>query len=265
MTDRPPVTVYWRPGCGFCHILRRELDRAGVERTEIDIWQDPAAAAVVRSHARGNETVPTVLVGDLAMVNPNAAEVIAAQDRLAGTPDAALPQPGLTQPPRSGSPWFSAAWPGAVWSGAACAAWAGLALANPTTTYHLAPVIGLLAWPVIARERRHRAEWRSGLLATAGASAMVALTTLVLLSREALDGPALIGPNAAVETATLAVVAALAALTLARPHRRSAAAPEDDSAAEDQTGVVTVVGSGGGCTTTGGASDVDSGQCGWAP
>jgi len=26
MTGLPPVTVYWRPGCGFCHILRRELD-----------------------------------------------------------------------------------------------------------------------------------------------------------------------------------------------------------------------------------------------
>ncbi len=91
MTDQPAVTVYWRPGCGFCHILRRKLDRAGIERTEINIWEDSEAAAVVRSHAHGNETVPTVLVGDLAMVNPTAADVIAARDRLAGRPGPGLP------------------------------------------------------------------------------------------------------------------------------------------------------------------------------
>lgn len=73
----PSVTVYWRPGCGFCHVLRRELDRAGVDRSEVNIWEDPEAAAVVRSIAWGNETVPTVVVGDKAMVNPSAREVLA--------------------------------------------------------------------------------------------------------------------------------------------------------------------------------------------
>lgn len=48
----PDVTVYWRPGCGFCRRLRRGLDRAGVDRTEINIWRDPAAAAVVRPGTR---------------------------------------------------------------------------------------------------------------------------------------------------------------------------------------------------------------------
>lgn len=35
-----------------------------------DIWENPEAAAVVRSAARGNETVPTVVVGGRALVNP---------------------------------------------------------------------------------------------------------------------------------------------------------------------------------------------------
>ena len=36
-----------------------------------NIWEDPAAAAVVRAAARGNETVPTVGVGDTYLVNPS--------------------------------------------------------------------------------------------------------------------------------------------------------------------------------------------------
>ncbi len=95
---QPTVTVYWRPGCGFCRRLRRGLDRAGVERTEINIWENPDAAAVVRRHARGNETVPTVLVGDSAMVNPSAAQVLAARDRLR---DPSFPAP--TDP----TPWLA--------------------------------------------------------------------------------------------------------------------------------------------------------------
>ncbi len=74
----PTVIVYWRPGCGFCAGLFRMLDHHGVPYEAVDIWRDPEAAAVVRSVARGNETVPTVVVGDLAMVNPSAQQVIAA-------------------------------------------------------------------------------------------------------------------------------------------------------------------------------------------
>jgi mycoredoxin len=77
-TDVERIDLYWRPGCGFCSSLRRGLDQLGVERTEHDIWDDPADAAVVRRFANGNETVPTVVIGDLGLVNPTAAEVLAA-------------------------------------------------------------------------------------------------------------------------------------------------------------------------------------------
>lgn len=71
----PDVVVYWRPGCPFCSMLRTGLHRHGVPFREVDIWADPDAAAFVRSVARGNETVPTVTVGDIALVNPSAGEV----------------------------------------------------------------------------------------------------------------------------------------------------------------------------------------------
>ncbi len=77
-THPDPVTVYWRPGCGFCQGLLRSLERAGLDFARVDIWQEPEAAAFVRSVADGNETVPTVRVGDVAMVNPSGGEVLSA-------------------------------------------------------------------------------------------------------------------------------------------------------------------------------------------
>lgn len=73
----PELVVYWRPGCPYCSSLRRALRRAGIETTEIDIWQDPKAAAAVRAAAGGDETVPTVELGDTVMVNPAPRAVIA--------------------------------------------------------------------------------------------------------------------------------------------------------------------------------------------
>ncbi len=195
MTEQASVTVYWRPGCGYCRVLRRGLDRAGLERTELDIWQDPAAAAIVRSYAQGNETVPTVLVGDRALVNPTAAEVIAAHDRLTGGPSvhgtSSTAGPPVEAPARRSG--FS--WAGMATTLAVCALWFGLASANPTTTYHLAPLLALLAWPLVTRERQGRDDWRPGLVAAGGATVLVALTTLVLVGRGSLDGPALLGPR----------------------------------------------------------------------
>jgi mycoredoxin len=75
------ITVYWRPGCPFCYRLTAGLDDAGVAYDKVNIWDDDAAAAIVRSHARGNETVPTVVVraadSEVGMVNPRVADVLA--------------------------------------------------------------------------------------------------------------------------------------------------------------------------------------------
>jgi mycoredoxin len=73
---RSPVTVYWRPGCLSCSGLLRGLERWGLPFERIDIWEDPEAAAVVRSVTGGAETVPTVMVDDLALVDPTTRDVL---------------------------------------------------------------------------------------------------------------------------------------------------------------------------------------------
>jgi glutaredoxin len=70
------VIFYWRPGCGFCAVLRQRLVASGVALDERNIWSDDEAAAFVRSVARGNETVPTVVVRGEALVNPPADRVL---------------------------------------------------------------------------------------------------------------------------------------------------------------------------------------------
>jgi mycoredoxin len=71
------IDLYWRPGCGFCSSLRGQLDKLGIERVEHNIWDEPAKSNVVRQYANGNETVPTVVVGGVGLVNPSARVVAA--------------------------------------------------------------------------------------------------------------------------------------------------------------------------------------------
>jgi mycoredoxin len=69
------IVMYARPGCPFCTMLRHDLAAAGLAYRERDIWQDPEAAAAVRAVADGNETVPTINVGDVWLVNPSVDEI----------------------------------------------------------------------------------------------------------------------------------------------------------------------------------------------
>jgi mycoredoxin len=73
-----PVRVYWRPGCPYCAMLRLGLRKARVPAEWVNIWEDPAAAAEVRAITGGDETVPAVVVGTQALVNPSARRVAAA-------------------------------------------------------------------------------------------------------------------------------------------------------------------------------------------
>ena len=74
-TMQRPVVLYSRPGCPYCFLLRRALRRRRLAFTEVNIWEDPSAAAAVRAAADGNETVPTVHVGNQWLVNPRPARV----------------------------------------------------------------------------------------------------------------------------------------------------------------------------------------------
>lgn len=71
------LDVYWRPGCGFCTRLFRALDAAGISTVRHDIWSDDEARAFVRAHNRGNETVPTVVLGGVVRTNPSPKDLVA--------------------------------------------------------------------------------------------------------------------------------------------------------------------------------------------
>ncbi len=73
-----PIVMFWRPGCGFCSSLEGGLRRTGIPFEKVNIWDEPSAAAFVRSVASGNEVVPTVRIGGIALVNPSASEVLRA-------------------------------------------------------------------------------------------------------------------------------------------------------------------------------------------
>ncbi len=67
--------IYWRPGCPYCARLRWGLRRMKVTTEELNIWTDPAAAAFVRSVNGGDETVPTVVVAGVTLLNPTPRQV----------------------------------------------------------------------------------------------------------------------------------------------------------------------------------------------
>ncbi|MET7871827.1 glutaredoxin domain-containing protein [Streptomyces cyaneofuscatus] len=72
--DGRPV-IFWRPGCAYCLRLRIRLGGAARRAYWVDIWRDPAGAAVVREANGGDETVPTVLVTGRPHINPGPAWV----------------------------------------------------------------------------------------------------------------------------------------------------------------------------------------------
>ncbi|SKB08834.1 mycoredoxin [Aeromicrobium choanae] len=68
--------LYSTPWCGYCHRLKSQLQREGIEFTEVDIEQDPDSALVVEQANGGNQTVPTLVFADgSALTNPSVAQV----------------------------------------------------------------------------------------------------------------------------------------------------------------------------------------------
>jgi glutaredoxin len=86
------LEVYWRPGCPYCQRLRHDLRRRGIEADWRNTWTDSAARQFVRQANHGDETVPTVRVGQRVLTNPSGAQVAAAlPGHVALAPSAAQP------------------------------------------------------------------------------------------------------------------------------------------------------------------------------
>ena len=70
------VTMYTTPWCGYCHRLKSQMDREGIDYDVVDIEQQPEAAQVVESANNGNQTVPTLVYADgTAQTNPSIGQV----------------------------------------------------------------------------------------------------------------------------------------------------------------------------------------------
>lgn len=69
-------TLYSTTWCGYCHRLKSQLSREGIDFEEVDIEHDPSAADLVERVNRGLQTVPTLVFSDgSAMTNPSVAQV----------------------------------------------------------------------------------------------------------------------------------------------------------------------------------------------
>ena len=70
------LTMYSTPWCGYCHRLKSQLQREGIQHQVIDIERDNEAAALVMSVNGGNQTVPTLRFADgSTLTNPTIVQV----------------------------------------------------------------------------------------------------------------------------------------------------------------------------------------------
>ena len=70
------LTMYSTAWCGYCHRLRSQMDREGIDYQVVDIENDPAAADLVMKVNGGMQTVPTLVFPDgSALTNPTLAQV----------------------------------------------------------------------------------------------------------------------------------------------------------------------------------------------
>lgn len=235
------IEVLWRPGCPYCSRLRRGLQRAGIATVERDIWSDPAAAARVRAATGGDETVPTVIVGTRALVNPSVSQVVSAvraefpenTETLIGDTSTAGPRSVVS---------------GVGWTAAVALAWVLLAMWRPTTTWHLAPVLLAGAWPwVVGQDLRAGDRATASRLGWAGAAGFVvaALVTLGLARADLLRGPTVLGFRSATTEAFVLAGAAAMLLVLVglrkafrTPAARSAWAGSERLATSDDVVMV---------------------------
>lgn len=78
MSRTPDVTIYWRPGCGFCRRLETAIGADRDKATWRNIWADAEAREFVAMVNDGNEIVPTVVIDGRPHTNPDPGLVVAA-------------------------------------------------------------------------------------------------------------------------------------------------------------------------------------------
>jgi len=70
------LTMYSTTWCGYCHRLKTQMDREGIQYQVVDIERDAEAAKFVETVNGGNQTVPTLRFDDgTSMTNPTIVQV----------------------------------------------------------------------------------------------------------------------------------------------------------------------------------------------
>jgi mycoredoxin len=70
------VTMFTTSWCGYCVRLKSQMNREGIDFTEVNIEEHPSSADFVMKVNGGNQTVPTLLFPDgSAATNPSINEV----------------------------------------------------------------------------------------------------------------------------------------------------------------------------------------------
>ena len=78
--------MYSTPWCGYCHRLKSQLNREGIEFDVTDITQEPDAVNIVERANNGDQTVPTLVFSDgSALTNPSVAQVKAQLELMAAS------------------------------------------------------------------------------------------------------------------------------------------------------------------------------------
>lgn len=71
-----PLTMYSTQWCGYCHRLKSQLDREGIDYRVVDIEHVADGALLVAQINNGNLTVPTVVYPDgSSQTNPSLNDV----------------------------------------------------------------------------------------------------------------------------------------------------------------------------------------------
>ncbi|MDQ0467530.1 glutaredoxin 3 [Labrys wisconsinensis] len=60
----PPVVIYTKSWCPYCHAAKDLLRRKGVSFEEIDLDGKPAEQAAMSARAHGRRTVPQIFIGE---------------------------------------------------------------------------------------------------------------------------------------------------------------------------------------------------------
>ena len=60
----PPITIYTKSTCSFCHAAKELLRRKGADFKEISVDGDTALQAEMSRRAAGHWTVPQIFIGD---------------------------------------------------------------------------------------------------------------------------------------------------------------------------------------------------------